>query len=255
VWIREDSWIVLKDRTMPTIRPATTDDVPQVVEMINRFAAANIMLPRTEAAILRTLGDWLVITDETEDAPAPPAPQPWGELPTTSPRIGGRGAEGNNHIPNPQSPIPNSPTVLACGAVVALSDQLAEVRSLAVHESQQGQGLGGVMVNALVQMAKERDFRQVCALTLRENFFVRLGFRIVDRWSISPKLWQECIYCPKFHRCDEVAVLLDIAIRPGQPMDVNTARPAAWNSLLKYPAWQPLKLAYYKKEEIEKLGD
>ncbi|MBP7962994.1 MAG: GNAT family N-acetyltransferase [Caldilineaceae bacterium] len=210
---------------MPTIRPATAEDVPHLVAMINRFAAANIMLPRTEAAVLRTLGDWLVITDEASDAP------------------------------NPQSLIPNPPAILACGAVVALSDQLAEVRSLAVHESQQGQGLGGVMVNALLQIAKERDFRQVCALTLRENFFVRLGFRIVDRWSISPKLWQECIYCPKFHRCDEVAVLMDIAIRPGQSIDADTARPAAWNSLLKYPAWQPLKLAYYKKEEIGRLGD
>ncbi len=208
---------------MPTIRAATTEDVSQMVAMINRFAAANIMLPRTEAAVLRTLADWLVITDERDSAT--------------------------------QLATRNSQLVLACGAVVALSDQLAEVRSLAVHESQQGQGLGGVMVNALVQMAKARDFRQVCALTLRENFFVRLGFRIVDRWSISPKLWQECIYCPKFHRCDEIAVLMDIAIRPDQPTDINTARPAAWNSLLKYPAWQPLKLAYYKKEEVERLGD
>jgi len=187
--------------------------------MINRFAAANIMLPRTEAAIHRTLGDWLVITDEGEE------------------------------IPNPPHATRNTQHVLACGAVVALSDQLAEVRSLAVHESQQGNGLGGVMVNALLQMAKERGFGQVCALTLRENFFVRLGFHIVDRWSISPKLWQECIYCPKFHRCDEVAVLMDISVRPGQASEADTARPAAWNSLLKYPAWQPLKLAYYRKEE------
>ena len=206
---------------MPAIRPATVEDAPLMVEMINRFAAANIMLPRTEAAILRTLADWLVITDEARETPTP------------------------------QSPIPNPCSVLACGALVALSDHLAEIRSLAVHESQQGQGLGGVMVNALVQMARERGFRQVCALTLRENFFVRLGFRIVDRWSISPKLWQECIYCPKFHRCDEVAVLMDIAVRPGQPADADTARPAAWNSLLKYPAWQPLKLAYYRKEESQ----
>ncbi len=200
---------------MPTIRPATTDDVPHLVAMINRFAAANIMLPRTEAAVLRTLGDWLVITDEVPE-------------PSDSP-----------------SAIRHSPSVLACGAVVALSDQLAEVRSLAVHESQQGQGLGGVMVNALLQIAKERGFRQVCALTLRENFFVRLGFRIVDRWSISPKLWQECIYCPKFHRCDEVAVLKHLRTRSQE--EAATARSVAGNPLLKWQAWQPLKLAYSYK--------
>jgi hypothetical protein len=36
-------------------------------------------------------------------------------------------------------------------------------------------------------MARQRGYQQVCALTLRENFFVRLGFELVDRWSISPK--------------------------------------------------------------------
>jgi hypothetical protein len=80
---------------------------------------------------------------------------------------------------------------------VALNDALAEVRSLAIHPSQQGKGLGGHIVLQLVQMARIRGFSQVCALTLRENFFVRLGFELVDRWSISPKVWQACIYCPQ----------------------------------------------------------
>ncbi|MCB0088788.1 MAG: GNAT family N-acetyltransferase, partial [Caldilineaceae bacterium] len=64
-----------------------------------------------------------------------------------------------------------------------------EVRSLAIDESQQGKGLGGEIVLALVALAREQGFKQVCALTLRENFFIRLGFDLVDRWSISPKVW------------------------------------------------------------------
>jgi len=43
-----------------------------------------------------------------------------------------------------------------------------------------------------------------------EDFFNRLGFTTVDRWALSPKIWHECIYCPKFDACDEIAVLMDL---------------------------------------------
>jgi amino-acid N-acetyltransferase len=85
---------------------------------------------------------------------------------------------------------------------------------------------------------------------LRESFFTRLGFQVVDRWSISPKVWQACIYCPKFHRCDEVAVLMNLT----SPTDhFDTKRPG-WSSLLKYGEWQPLKLAF-RRDEPDKVAE
>lgn len=137
--------------------------------------------------------------------------------------------------------------IVGCGALVALSEDLAEIRSLAVHESQHGKGLGSALVEHLIALARTREFHQVCALTLREDFFQRLGFEIVDRWSISPKLWQECIYCPKFHRCDEVAVLRNLTNQLVEETMADTTQPAAWNGLLKWQAWQPLKRAYNRK--------
>lgn len=197
------------------IRPAQAEDVPHIAAMVNRFAAQNLMLPRTEQSIAQTVQDWVVAT--SSDAAAPP--------------------------------------VVGCGALVPLTDTLVELRSLAVDESQHGLGLGSKLVLQLVDMARERGFPQICALTLREDFFVRLGFQLVDRWSISPKVWQACIYCPKFHRCDEVAVLMDLhpQARAEKPAD---ARPAAWNALLKWDSWQPLRLAYQHKpaHEHEKMA-
>lgn len=190
------------------IRQAREEDIPELVEMINGFAARNLMLPRTEEAVLKTLPDWLVAVEQDEI-----------------------GAE----------------TILGCGSLVALTPELAEVRSLAVHERGQGRGVGSLIVENLVALAKAREFSQVCALTLREEFFQRLGFEIVDRWSISPKLWQECIYCPKFHRCDEVAVLKHLTVRSRQEALTAAARPVAGNPLLKWQAWQPLRLAYNYK--------
>ncbi len=190
-----------------TLRPAWPEDVPQILSMVNRFAEQNIMLPRTEENVRQTLRDWLVAAHE-------------GEAP------------------------PGEPVVVGCGALVPLNDTLAEIRSLAVHESQQGKGLGGALVNALVQMAHEREFLQVCALTLRENFFVRLGFELVDRWAISPKIWQACIYCRKFHRCDEVAVLMNLRRPAATGAAAHAAHSNGWTPLLKWDEWQPLRLAF-----------
>ncbi len=188
------------------IRPAEQADVLLIVELVNRYASQDIMLPRTEESVRHTLADWLVVVEEQPAADAP---------------------------------------LLACGALVPLTETLAEVRSLAVHESQQGKGLGGYLVLELVQLARVRNFEQVCALTLREHFFTRLGFEIVDRWSISPKVWQACIFCRKFHRCDEVAVLMNLVEKTEAENSGGPGRSKpAWSHLLKWSEWQGLKLAY-----------
>ena len=131
--------------------------------------------------------------------------------------------------------------LLGCGSLVPLTEQLVEIRSLAVAPQGQGKGIGRQIVQELVQMATARGYAQICALTLQEAFFEKLGFEIVDRWSISPKLWQDCIYCPKFHHCDEVAVARNLT---DSPVNQAQAAQAAASPLLKWQAWQPLKLAY-----------
>jgi len=105
--------------------------------------------------------------------------------------------------------------VAGCGYIAYLSPELVELRSLAVAPELHGRGVGGRIVDALVEMARSRGLRQICALTLAPEFFQRQGFQIVDRWEISPKIWSECVYCPKFHVCDEVAVLKELGGHDG----------------------------------------
>ncbi|MBK7782216.1 MAG: GNAT family N-acetyltransferase [Ardenticatenia bacterium] len=185
------------------IRTARSEDAAAAVALINGYADRDLMLPRRLEDVMKTLPNWLVAVE--------------------------RDGEGGE-------------TVLGCGALAALTPDLAELRSLAVHADAQGRGVGSLLVAGLVSLAGDRDFAQVCALTLREAFFNHLGFDIVDRWSISPKLWQECIYCPKFDRCDEVAVLRTLRL-PARAASGPTW-PRVGHPLLKWPAWQPLRLAY-----------
>lgn len=112
-----------------------------------------------------------------------------------------------------------------CGSLIALTPALVEIRSLAVASEHQGSGLGGVIVGALLNSAREQGYDQVCALTLRPAFFQRQGFEIVDRWGLTPKIWQECVFCSKFHQCDETAMLLNL-VEPAVAGDER--RPLSW---------------------------
>jgi amino-acid N-acetyltransferase len=101
--------------------------------------------------------------------------------------------------------------LLACGALHVMWEDLAEVRSLAVREDWQGQGLGALLVRSHIEEAKELGLRTVFALTYRPAFFERLDFKQADVMTLPRKVWNECYRCPKFPTCNEIAVVLELA--------------------------------------------
>lgn len=101
--------------------------------------------------------------------------------------------------------------VVGCGALHVCWSHLAEVKSLAVEEGCQGHGYGRRLVDACIEEARELGLKTVFALTYRPEFFGRLGFRVVDKATLPHKVWNECIRCPKFPACGEIAVVYDLA--------------------------------------------
>lgn len=101
----------------------------------------------------------------------------------------------------------------ALKGVVALhvvGEDLAEVRSLAVEESLQGQGIGKKMLQVCVEDAKEMRLQRIFALTYQTDFFTKLGFVKVEKLTLPQKIWGDCVHCAKFSDCDEIAMLLNI---------------------------------------------
>jgi amino-acid N-acetyltransferase len=105
--------------------------------------------------------------------------------------------------------------VLGCGGLRIFSPTLAEVISLAVDPATQGMGLGGRIVERLVEDAEMLGITTVFALTLRDGFFHRLGFRTVPKEMFPAKVWSDCRNCPKLHACDEIAVVKEVRETPG----------------------------------------
>ena len=97
-----------------------------------------------------------------------------------------------------------------CGLHIIWAD-LAEIRSLAVLESEQRRGIGRKLVESCISEAKSLGIYKLFALTYEVDFFRHIGFQLVDKNMFPQKVWADCVHCPKFPNCDESALLLDIA--------------------------------------------
>ena len=100
--------------------------------------------------------------------------------------------------------------VVACAALHIMWEDLAEVRSLAVVENNQDQGVGLLLVNACLEEARRLGIRTVFALTQQPAFFEKAGFHQADMTSLPRKVWGECFRCPKFPNCDEIALTIQL---------------------------------------------
>lgn len=97
----------------------------------------------------------------------------------------------------------------ACALHVVWED-LAEIRSLAVKDRFQGKGAGRALLVRALNEARRLGIKKVFALTYTPEFFRKLGFRDIDKSKLPHKIWGDCLRCPKFPECDEVAVIKDL---------------------------------------------
>ncbi|MGA2092971.1 MAG: N-acetyltransferase [Sedimentisphaerales bacterium] len=101
--------------------------------------------------------------------------------------------------------------VVGCCALEVIWSDLAEVKSLAVDENHKGRGVGASLVNAAVEKAKTMGVPKVFGLTLKPQFFEKLGFKVVDKDLLPMKVWSDCARCTKQQNCDETAVIRQVS--------------------------------------------
>ena len=90
-------------------------------------------------------------------------------------------------------------------------ENLAEVRSLRVEEEYRKKGIGKKLVEACISEAITLQLFRIFTLTIKPEFFKRLGFRQVDMSTLSEKIWSDCFRCSKYpDYCDEVAMIIEL---------------------------------------------
>jgi len=100
--------------------------------------------------------------------------------------------------------------VVGCCALQIIWSDLAEIKSLAVDESNKDKGIGKMLVAEAIEQAGQLGLPQVFALTLDPAFFERLGFKIIEKDTLPMKVWKDCAKCSKQQNCDEIAVIKEI---------------------------------------------
>lgn len=151
------------------IRRAHIVDVPEMSRIINEAAELGLMLPKALVKLYENIREFHV-------AVVP-------------------GEEGQPEM-----------VVGVCGLSIVWAN-LAEVASLAVAPLWRGRGVGGRLVRACVEEARELGIRKMMTLTYERAFFERHGFHVVDRQELPLKVWTECVRCPKNQACDEIAMI------------------------------------------------
>jgi amino-acid N-acetyltransferase len=100
--------------------------------------------------------------------------------------------------------------VVGCSAIHVFWEDLAELKCLAVAEDAQGHGIGRRLVDACWDAARELEIATVFTLTYVPEFFERCGYQRVEKSELPHKIWNECVRCPLFPSCNEVALVRSI---------------------------------------------
>lgn len=100
--------------------------------------------------------------------------------------------------------------VVGCCCLQIIWKDLAEIKSLAVHQDYKGKGIGRELVLKSIEKAKLLGVPKVMALTLEKDFFGRIGFKLVDKEQLPMKVWSDCAKCSKQAHCDEIAFLFEL---------------------------------------------
>jgi amino-acid N-acetyltransferase len=86
-------------------------------------------------------------------------------------------------------------------------DDLAEIRTLAVHPLWRRNGVGRAIVEVLLERAGGLGLRRVFCLTFEVDFFASRGFRVIEGTPVTQDVYAELL---RSHD-DGVAEFLDLA--------------------------------------------
>jgi amino-acid N-acetyltransferase len=169
-----------KDESRIAIQKAQIRDVEEIIELVNGFAARNLMLPRGPQYVYENIRDFVIASDKNV---------PVYSITETREVL---------HL------------LVACGSLHVLWDDIGEIRALAIHPGYQHLGLGSKLIELMKEEARQLGLKHLFTFTLTEDFFKRLGFKRQGRDELPPKVWGECSRCPKYFKCDEIGMVLEI---------------------------------------------
>ena len=84
-------------------------------------------------------------------------------------------------------------TLIGCGALHVLWEDLGEVRTLAVSEDWLHRGIGHIILDRIEEDARTLGLSRLFCLTFETGFFGRHGFEAIAEDVVAPEVYQELL--------------------------------------------------------------
>lgn len=119
------------------VRRARFDDQDRILDLLEPFVKQKKLLQRTRAEILLLMATGFVAEMDSSEG---------------------------------------TPVLIGFSAVEIYSRKLGEIQCLAVADGYHGNGIGGALVEACVELAREKGILEVMAISSSDSFLKKLGF-------------------------------------------------------------------------------
>ncbi len=83
--------------------------------------------------------------------------------------------------------------IIGCGALHVLWEDLAEVRTVAVAQNFHKQGIGHLILNKIIERAREVGVKRIFCLTFQTQFFGSLGFTEIHGTPVEPDVYSQLL--------------------------------------------------------------
>jgi amino-acid N-acetyltransferase len=83
--------------------------------------------------------------------------------------------------------------LVGCGALHVLWEDLAEVRSVAITETLRGNGIGNLILERIIERARELGLSRIFCLTFETKFFGRHGFEEIQGTPVEPEVYTQLL--------------------------------------------------------------
>ena len=168
------------DDSRRVLRPARPADVRPIAELVRPYAERRVLVSKDLISYFEDIQEFIVAE----------------EIPGVVGHGGGDDGEASA-----------APRIVGCGALHVMWDDLAEVRTLAVHPDAVGTGLGSAILRELIAQAREMGLKRVFCLTFEEPFFGAHGFVPIEGTPVGMDVFAEML---RSHD-DGLAEFLDLA--------------------------------------------
>jgi len=88
---------------------------------------------------------------------------------------------------------PDDGSVIGCGALHVMWEDLAEIRTVAVRPDCRGMRVGRRIVSRLLEVAREVGVSRVFVLTFETRFFGSFGFEEIDGAPVPPAVYEQLL--------------------------------------------------------------